>query len=172
MAGRKLSKARQAMAARSRANGAKSKGPVTAAGKARSSRNAETHGLTAALLTDPQERQRLQARIDALVADLKPATLLEHAMVERIAIALFRIERVARMESQNFAESSRRFPGQSDGECLYHDARCRQRFGLLVRYDGYAHAQLWRSLRRLQDLRKNASQNEPRIDFSLYESEV
>jgi len=73
----------------SRRNGARSRGPVTAEGKARSAANSLKHGLLAKLLSppgDPREHDRLFRRIrKELLEEFKPATFTERAAVEKLA---------------------------------------------------------------------------------------
>ena len=62
-------------AERARRNGARSRGPVTAMGKARSARNALKHGLTArhGVVLDGEDAPAFQAMAERLLADLAPA---------------------------------------------------------------------------------------------------
>jgi hypothetical protein len=91
----------QAQIEASRRNGAKSRGPVTAEGKARSSRNATKHGLrsqTPATIaaTDPFGWTET---FDEAVRDFQPATPEEHDLVAEIAAARWRMARAVRLES-------------------------------------------------------------------------
>ena len=135
-----LSHHQRALAAERRANGAKSKGPVAVAGKARAAANATSHGLAADLVRDPDERRRLQARIDDLAAEFHPATPFEAALVERLAFALHRLERADRFEAVTF-EAARR-PGETDGALLFKDRRCLRALDAVVRCGGAADTQL------------------------------
>jgi hypothetical protein len=170
-----LSHHQRALAAQRRANGAKSKGPVTAAGKARAAGNAVRHGLVAEVVRDPDERRRLVERIERLEAEFQPATAFEAALVERIAFALNRLERAERFEAETFESAQR--TGGSDGALLVKDKRCLRALDVVVRYGGYADAQLWRSLRALKALqleraaaRNPKNQNEPAAPFSALET--
>jgi hypothetical protein len=68
-----------ARAEASRRNGAKSRGPVTAAGKARSARNALQHGPRAQrfVLLDDEKPRQFEALADALADDLAPEGALQ-----------------------------------------------------------------------------------------------
>ena len=94
-----------AQVAASRANGARSKGPVSAAGKARSARNAVRHGLLAAVdiampKEDPNGFRRLR---DGLLADLGAADSLTRLLVERLAGTFWRLARADRLEGEILA---------------------------------------------------------------------
>ena len=87
-----------------RRNAQKSTGPKTEAGKAASSRNALSHGLTAEFLVllpdeDGDAFERLRGGV---IADLAPAGALQEVLAERAAVLLWRLDRVARMEAELF----------------------------------------------------------------------
>src|SRR5450432_3228117 len=93
---KKAKKAEQA-----RINGALSHGPITAEGKARSSRNSIRHGMTA------NEHTVLEAEIpeeydevrSAFIEQLHPATKAELRLVEKIANLDWRLERLTMLET-------------------------------------------------------------------------
>jgi len=89
-----------ARAAASRRNGARSRGPVTAAGKAPSARNATKHGLRAGnvLLADESARD-FAALAGALQAELAPVGALQAELALRVAAAAWRARRVDRLEA-------------------------------------------------------------------------
>ena len=80
-----------ARAEASRRNGARSRGPVTAAGKARSARNATRHGLRArsVLLADESARD-FAGLAGALRAELAPVGVLQAELAARVAAAAWR----------------------------------------------------------------------------------
>ena len=87
-----------------RRNARKSTGPKTEAGKAASSANALKHGLTAAEAVvlpeeEPEDFERLR---EGVIADLAPAGALQVALAQRIAVLLWRLDRVARLEAELF----------------------------------------------------------------------
>src|SRR5690349_3057860 len=91
-------------AAANRANAAKSTGPRTPEGKARSAQNARKHGLLATALSvirleDQDELRNLTA--DA-VADYRPQTAQEMYAVERIAVCQLAMLRSYRLEAGMF----------------------------------------------------------------------
>jgi len=98
----KVVSAKQRLA--NRRNARKSTGPKSARGKARSARNALKHGLLAQdVVVDTPHGHERQADFDALladlVADLKPQSLIEQTLVERIATCYWRLRRAQRLEA-------------------------------------------------------------------------
>ena len=79
-------------AAASRANGAKSRGPVTAHGKANSSRNSHRHGLRSRipLFTGPAYQAGLAANLTAFERDFKAQSSIERRLVNSMAVADWR----------------------------------------------------------------------------------
>src|ERR1044072_6825725 len=78
----------------SRANGARSKGPVTPEGKKRSAVNAMRHGLLAdVLVLDGEARENFELLLDQHVDRLQPADGVEYALVEEMASAYWRLHR-------------------------------------------------------------------------------
>src|SRR5258708_1263308 len=87
-----------------RTNGAKSNGPVTPEGRANSSRNSLRHGLTAKAVVLPGESQEeFQALLDAHVDQFQPATGVESALVQTMAVARWRLNRIAGIETNLFS---------------------------------------------------------------------
>ena len=86
----------------SRANGARSRGPRTDEGKARSSMNALTHGLTArtAIVLPLVERaEDWSAHLTGFAEALRPVGAVERELVERMAAITWRLRRVERVEA-------------------------------------------------------------------------
>ena len=87
-----------------RRNARKSTGPKTEAGKAASSANAISHGLTAAgdvLLQDESVDAFEELQRDML-ADLAPRDALQGMLARRIVQLLWRLDRAARLEAELF----------------------------------------------------------------------
>jgi hypothetical protein len=85
-----------------RANGAKSRGPTTAEGKEKSSRNAIKHGLTAGtgnILLDCEDPQEFDESLDKLLSIHEPATPAEVDVLEEMVAARWRIRRMWTIET-------------------------------------------------------------------------
>jgi hypothetical protein len=90
-----FSEARRAAA---RANGAKSQGPVTPEGKAKSALNAITHGLTAStLVLSTESKERYEALLASYREKFDPDGPIENDLVEEIVAAKWQQRRVASM---------------------------------------------------------------------------
>jgi hypothetical protein len=88
-----------------RANGAKSRGPTTAEGKEKSSRNAIKHGLTAGtgnILLDSEDPGEFEEIFNKLLGIHEPATPAENDLVEEMFAARWRIRRLWTIETNQF----------------------------------------------------------------------
>jgi hypothetical protein len=136
--------------------GARSRGPKTPAGKARSAQNALKHGMRAQqCIVLPGERAAaFEAFEAALLADLAPQGALQTVLAQRIVAASWRLARAERLEAELFCEA--RLDGASPGLALalavIRDGRGTGAFATLLRYRGSASAELWRALRTLKAL--------------------
>ncbi len=146
-----------ARAEASRRNGAKSRGPKTREGKARSAQNAIKHGLCAQKhVVLPEEDAAAFAVLEAaLIEELAPDGVLQSVLVQRIVAAAWRLSRAERIEVELFAENG--LPGGSLGLALIRDGRRAGAFDSLVRYRGGALAEFWRALRTLKALQAEAA---------------
>ena len=91
-------------AAASRANGAKSHGPVTARGKYNSSLNSTRHGiLSRSLVMNGELPELFQQQYDDFMEEHQPRTPTERALVEDMVTAWWRKQRVWGMESAAIA---------------------------------------------------------------------
>jgi hypothetical protein len=98
-----MSTTEQRLAA-NRANAQRSSGPTTVEGKAIASRNATQHGLLSArLLLDDEDLSEFEELTDDLCHSLRPVGMAEAALVERIAITIWRQRRLVRAETAAIA---------------------------------------------------------------------
>jgi hypothetical protein len=83
----------------SRTNGAKSQGPKTAEGRARSAQNALKHGLRAQkhMVLPGESAAEFAALEAALMEELAPAGALQTVLARRIVAAAWRLERAERL---------------------------------------------------------------------------
>ena len=137
-----------------RANAQKSTGPKTAAGKARSSRNALKHGILSELLviapsSGKETRRRYNTLLRRLHEHFNPQDIVEETVVERIAICYWRLRRAIHAESEatraqdDWPKRRLTLPPQSNMDAI-------------LRYEKAIEAQLdhaFRQLERLQSRR-------------------
>jgi hypothetical protein len=146
-----------ARAAASRRNGARSRGPKTPEGKARSALNALKHGLRAryCVVLGDEDLQAFHALEDALLAELAPQGALQSVLARRIVAASWRLERTERIEAELLAHNMR--DTASFGLGIIRDCNGPRAFDTLLRYRGTTLAELWRSLRTLEALQAKAA---------------
>jgi len=90
----------------SRANGAKSSGPKTDAGRQRSSQNAIKHGFTAQTIVLPNEdAAEYDQFLSTYLQHFQPDGPVELDLVHAMAAAKWRLRRLALIEQQLFIES-------------------------------------------------------------------
>ena len=145
----------------SRRNGARSRGPVTEEGKARASRNALKHGLTAMhhlVLEDeaPAELEEMTAR---LMAEVAPMSEIEARIARRLAIAFWKGERAERIEVARFDAAPKTRP---KGNGFYSEEADPlttfdlKRFNAVRGYQAQQSREISRCLKELRQLRKDA----------------
>jgi hypothetical protein len=141
-----------ARAEASRRNGAKSRGPKTPVGKARSAHNALKHGLRAQkyVVLPDEDGAAFQVLEAALMEELAPRGALQTVLARRVVVAAWRLERAERLEAELFAENH--FEAGNLGLALIRDCRRGRAFETLVRYRGGTLAEFWRALRTLKAL--------------------
>ena len=80
-------------------NAQRSTGAVTEEGKAAVSKNSTKHGILSNRLLDHENPDEYQALLDSLLTELHPVGTLEFALVEKIAIILWRQRRLVQAET-------------------------------------------------------------------------
>jgi hypothetical protein len=146
-----------ARAAASRRNGAKSRGPKSPEGKARSAQNALKHGMRAQkCIVLPGERAAaFEAFGAALLEELAPDGALQAVLAQRVVAASWRLARAERLEAELFARNM--LDGRGLGLALVRDCNGGRAFETLLRYRGGTLAELWRALRTLKALQAEAA---------------
>ena len=148
----------QAQVEASRNNGARSKGPATPEGKAASCHNAAKHGLRAqgfALLPD-EDADAFAALLDRLVAEHDPQGAVEEALVEGLALALWRMRRVEALEVEALTEARERRPSTvyAGGYNPHSPALwAPERMNTILRYRAQLEHTLHRTLKALAERR-------------------
>lgn len=152
-------------AAASRANGAKSRGPVTECGKYNSSLNSRRHGILARFLVMPGELPGLfQEQYDDFMDEHQPRTPTERALVEEMVTSWWRKQRVWGMESarithqiklssaMNYAVPTND-PATRTALAVGDLADSGRALDLFLRYETRYERQFHRALARLLDLK-------------------
>jgi hypothetical protein len=100
-------------AAAARANGAKSRGPVTATGRANSARNSRSHGLRShTLFTDPESLADLASQLAIFESDFSPQSSIERNLVKMMAVAYWRLTSLRNLEAAVFNREVQRLKSQ------------------------------------------------------------
>ncbi len=101
----------------SRTNGAKSKGPKSPEGKAVSSMNGLKHGLRAAQVVLPgEDAAEFHAELEGWAGDWKPSCHTGAILVERAAVASWRLRRCVRAEKDLLIEIAARGKDEPEGD--------------------------------------------------------
>ncbi|HYI92815.1 MAG TPA: hypothetical protein VEX68_04675 [Bryobacteraceae bacterium] len=159
-------------AATARINGAKSNGPITAEGKAKSSQNSLKHGLTSSRVVLPHESQEAYDKLEAsLINRFKPADDLESELVQEMAAARWRLRRIEAMESALFKKAIKQHEesGTSDAvDAAYAEVAESKSYRMLVRHAAQlrrAYEKAWKEIQLLQSQHdtdeQDGLQNEP-----------
>ena len=149
----------------SRLNGAKSRGPVTDAGKLASSQNALKHGMLASrVLLKDECPEVFDALASELYDEFLPTTPFERSLVDDMILARWRQERIglierANLELQMAAERDNRREANLDPETLSglafrtlaNETRV---LDLISRYEARYERQYLRAHKRLMEIRQ------------------
>jgi len=157
--------------AASRANGAKSKGPVSVEGRARSSQNALRHGLSAAVVVLPHEdRAAFESVRDSYMESFQPANQPQHDLVETMAAARWRLNRLQEIEAKLFEKEmvlrdddmEKELSNMSEVEKLAwvfdHMANHSKTLAMQIRYEGSLNRSYERAFKQLQQLQSQVAQ--------------
>lgn len=149
----------------SRANGARSLGPVTTAGKLRSSQNAIRHGLLASQLVMRDESpEGFQEVLNDHLERLQPADGVEFGMVEDMVASHWRLRRAWAQETRLLENEA---AAQTSGDSLDRIANAfanladKPSLGLMHRYQTRLHLNYQRALCNMLLLRAATVPNEP-----------
>jgi hypothetical protein len=149
-----------------RRNGARSRGPVTAEGKARSSRNALKHGLASPghIILEGEDAAGFEALRASLIEEYEPDGAVASQLVDRLAITFWKQSRADRLEQKLFTNTDPpRFitaAGSEPGDPeAFFDVK---RFNAIRGYQAQLSREVVRLLKELRLLRHvGAAQIEP-----------
>jgi len=153
----------------SRANGSRSRGPVTPAGKQASSLNAIRHGLLAKCVVLTNEcRENFEILMAQHIDRYRPADDVELSVVEEMAVAFWRMRRAKAIETRLFDDAIHtREPGDEVGRITgaFTDLALSPQLALLHRYEARLHHIRQRAFKNIHILRNTPpSPNEPTLD--------
>jgi len=160
-------------AAASRANGAKSRGPRTSAGKKRSSLNAIRHGyLSKCVVLDSENKDGFKAHHEHYIRTFNPTDGVEHDLVEEMVSSAWRLGRLVAVENALFNRAFEKSPGLAGA---FSELATNNEFALVHRYQSSIHRMFQRSFKNLILLRQFKAQegsepeeelpNEPKQDL-------
>ena len=93
-----------------RINAMKSTGPKTPTGKAVVSQNARSHGiLSRHLIVEGESQAEFSELLRLLAEEFQPVGIVEHALADRVGIAIWRQRRFVRAESAEVSLNQQRF---------------------------------------------------------------
>jgi hypothetical protein len=159
----------------SRKNGAKSKGPATEQGKAKSANNARRHGFASnshVVVLSNEDRDLYKEMLQSFYDSFQPANAVEMDLVQQIAAASWRIRRISGMESALFELEMDRQREQVETDFEFIDEATRQALvldctskptshNLLHRYEARARRAYNQALRNLMDLQRERLSRPP-----------
>jgi hypothetical protein len=158
-----------------RINGAKSRGPITPAGRAKSSRNSLRHGLSAKSVVLPYEdAEQFEQLLEAYVDQFDPRTAVEMELVEAIAVARWRLRRTREVETSLLSTELERRKDDIAKQPVYQSGTERmayvfkmvsdnsQSLSMLVRYEGALTRSYDRAVKQLNALQRTPPQIRPR----------
>jgi hypothetical protein len=160
----------QLKAEASRINGAKSHGPVTAEGRAKSSQNSTKHGGAAArgILLKCESAEELEELRATYLTTYAPEGAPETALVEQMAAARWRILRIEQIEAELLDDEMT--GGQTIGRAFRALADDSKALALAGRYHSRhqrMHDRAYKTLRELQAARLPKQPEQPRhIDIT------
>jgi hypothetical protein len=152
-----------------RINSALSTGPKTDDGKAASSRNATSHGLSAADPVLPHEdSNQFNALLERYKSEMSPATAHEEFLVAQMAGARWKLDRVERIETRLFANLVDPSGGLSTPEAIIAQAMLQKDLGAgvarLDRYRANLERTYFRCARELRAAKKIQNEAKPEPD--------
>jgi hypothetical protein len=141
--------------AANRRNGRRSRGPRTATGKSRASRNALRYGLAAITHRNPAQSPLIERIARAICADDQNPLLLEHALTiaeNEIVLIRVRAERVAAIE-RRYAITPKPSELRDELDAMHHAMPALER---LARYERQAWSRRKRAVRNFMEIKSRS----------------
>jgi hypothetical protein len=149
----------------SRANGARSQGPVTPHGIQRSSQNARRHGLLAkCVVLDAECKETFESLLSQYEARFQPADDIEFGMIEEMISSYWRLRRAWAIETRLLEDliTGKRADDAIGGiTAAFSAAAGPNSLALMHRYETRLHMMYQRALHNLLLLRAAGMPNEP-----------
>jgi hypothetical protein len=140
------------------ANGARSRGPVTAEGRRRSSLNAIRHGLLSkAVVLNNESEEGFAQLLAQHLTRLAPADDVEHEAIEEMVASIWRIRRLWTIEKRLLDNGIAKRQDTDERDRLagaWSDLASGNDLHLLDRYENKLHRMYRRSLNNFLDLRE------------------
>lgn len=153
----------------SRANGARSQGPVTPEGKQRSAMNAIRHGLLSqTVVLEGEDPEAFKTLLSAYIQRFRPADRVELALVEDMAAANWRQHRSWAIEAEMMNQASCKLQSPIAIKRITHGfttLAAGPELALMHRYETRQSRMYQRALSNLLALQKERTRNEPNPDF-------
>jgi hypothetical protein len=144
----------------SRLNGAKSKGPITPEGKAKSSQNALKHGFRSmkTMVIDTDRQEEFDQFYDEMIEDLNPIGITQTKLAEQAVINFWKLQQVNEVQTDLLRDSAEL--SNSLHEAFFFFSRLKwdtaDRLKTLSRYELEHDRAIHRSLKTLLQLKKEA----------------
>ncbi|HXK06755.1 MAG TPA: hypothetical protein VMS37_30450 [Verrucomicrobiae bacterium] len=152
-----------------RANGARSRGPKTPEGKARSSQNATRHGLRSkSVLMRNEDPEALQRLLDMYVSRLGPLGTAEMSLVEEMVAASWRHRRSLSLERDTLELEMQNHSGDAIDRLVQSFVAQLPRLQLLHRYQAHSNIAFTRALSALVLLRRPPTGMDGRLSPSAH----
>ncbi len=152
----------------SRANGARSRGPVTPQGMERSSQNARRHGLLSkCAVLEEESREVFESLLAQYENRFQPADDIEFGMIEEMMSAYWRLRRAWAIETRLLEDQITGAPADDalgSITAAFSAAAGPGPLALMHRYETRLHMMYQRALHNLFLLRASAIPNEPNPD--------
>ncbi len=146
-------------------NAERSTGPSSPAGKAASSRNATTHGLSSGFAVLPHEdRQQFEHLLNSYAQTFKPSNEHEIFLGHRMVESRWKLARLQRMEAALFQQMTSQDAGNTDPDAVIVAAMLAgnaNAYASLQRYTAAAERSYYKAKRELE--RERASSAQPAV---------